>query len=274
MVSMDAFASAFGFDAKSDDVWTALGKVTAVSGNTLSVLLGGSATPTQCEAYCTASVGDVVFVAISKGRARAVARKGGDTLARELVSSDGSYNVVVTTAGNVRLQDSSDSVIGYLPRMNTAPTNSANQAANLVFATPDGSSGYPDFRKLTADDMEAPVTETSNIITANTTNATISSAQFARWGKLAMLQVTFTNKSAISVPASGNITNVEIGTLASGKRPAISCAPVSEGDGAGIVHYYINSAGSVKVCGCDSRGAAYTIAAGTTFYLYATYILA
>lgn len=78
MVSMDAFASAFGFDAKSDDVWTTLGKVTAVNGGTLSVLLGGSATPTECEAYCLASVGDIVFVAITKGRARAIACKGVD----------------------------------------------------------------------------------------------------------------------------------------------------------------------------------------------------
>ena len=78
MVSMDAFASAFGFDAKSDDVWTTLGKVTAVGSGTLSVLLGGSATPTECEAYCLASVGDIVFVAITKGRARAIACKGVD----------------------------------------------------------------------------------------------------------------------------------------------------------------------------------------------------
>ena len=79
MVSMDAFASAFGFDAKSDDVWTTLGKVTAISADgKLSVLLGGSATPAECEAYCVADVGDVVFVAISKGVARAIARRGGD----------------------------------------------------------------------------------------------------------------------------------------------------------------------------------------------------
>lgn len=81
MVNMDAFASAFGFDAKSDGVWTTLGKVTSVNGSTLSVLLGGSATPTECEAYCLASVGDVVFVAITKGRARAIACRGVDAAA-------------------------------------------------------------------------------------------------------------------------------------------------------------------------------------------------
>ena len=77
MVAMDVFAHAFGLDSKSDDVWTVLGKVTAINGNKLSVLLGGSATPTECESYCLADVGDIVFVVISKGKARAVAVKGG-----------------------------------------------------------------------------------------------------------------------------------------------------------------------------------------------------
>lgn len=89
MVTMDAFASAFGFDAKSDDVWTTLGKVTAVGSGTLSVLLGGSATPTECEAYCLAGVGDIVFVAITKGRARAIACKGGGSTGEYLPITGG-----------------------------------------------------------------------------------------------------------------------------------------------------------------------------------------
>ena len=77
MVTMESFAQAFGFDVKPSDTWTTLGKVTAVSGNTLSVLLGGSSTATDCEAYCIAGVGDIVLVVITNGAARAVARKGG-----------------------------------------------------------------------------------------------------------------------------------------------------------------------------------------------------
>lgn len=77
MVTMESFAQAFGFDAKSSDTWTTLGKVTAVSGNTLSVKLGGSTSTTECEAYCLADVDDVVFVVITNGAARAVACKGG-----------------------------------------------------------------------------------------------------------------------------------------------------------------------------------------------------
>ena len=77
MVAMDEFANAFGFDVKSSDTWTTLGKVTAVNGSTLSVKLGGSSSATSCEAYCLADVGDIVFVVITDGKARAVAVKGG-----------------------------------------------------------------------------------------------------------------------------------------------------------------------------------------------------
>ena len=98
MVAMDLFASAFGFDAKSDDVWTALGKVTAVNGNTLSVMLGGSATPMECDAYCHADVGDVVFVVIEKGKARAVSRRGGD-------SANALINALGSGTGSITLDD-------------------------------------------------------------------------------------------------------------------------------------------------------------------------
>lgn len=77
MVTMESFAQAFGFDAKPDDTWTTLGKVTAVNGNTLSVKLGGSTSTTDCEAYCLADVGNIVLVVITNGSARAVAVKGG-----------------------------------------------------------------------------------------------------------------------------------------------------------------------------------------------------
>ena len=104
MVAMDVFAHAFGLDSKSDDVWTTLGKVTAVSGNTLSVLLGGSATPTECEAYCVAGVGDIVFVAISKGQARAIACKGGGDL---LPLSGGTITGDLEITGQLGLGDPS-----------------------------------------------------------------------------------------------------------------------------------------------------------------------
>lgn len=250
MVSMDAFASAFGFDAKSDDVWTTLGKVTAISGTTVTVLLGGSATPMECEAYCLPVVGDVVFVVISKGKARAIAVKGGGNFLKRKPSGTSELPQDTSTGSGfpIVLSDSfsNGGVISYMTSTN--------------------------FVKLLAENGET-TTESSNIITANTSNVTISGASYAQWGKLAMLQVNFTNKNAITVPASGDTTNLEVGTVASGKRPAIQCAAVCDGDGA-HAYAYIGTGGSMKVGGFDSRGAQYTITAGTSFYMYATYVLA
>jgi len=96
MVTMESFAAAFGFDAKSPDTWTTLGKVESVSGNTLNVKLGGSSSTTPCEAYCIAGVGDIVFVAITNGAARAVATKGGDMPTVDTVNTTAS--IITQTA--------------------------------------------------------------------------------------------------------------------------------------------------------------------------------
>lgn len=77
MVAMDVFAHAFGLDSTDKTPWFTLGKVTAKSGSTLSVLLGGSATPTEVADYCSAAVGDIVIVAVIDGQSRAIACKDG-----------------------------------------------------------------------------------------------------------------------------------------------------------------------------------------------------
>ena len=103
MVNMDAFASAFGLASKQGETWFTLGKVTAVNGSKLSVLMGGSATPTECEAYCIAGVGDVVLIIIKDGAPRAIATHGGVNDAAKWRDALG--------LGSMALEDSSD----YLP---------------------------------------------------------------------------------------------------------------------------------------------------------------
>lgn len=103
MVSMDAFASAFGLASKQGETWFTLGKVTGVNGSKLSVLMGGSATPTECEAYCLAGVGDVVLIIIKDGAPRAIATHGGVNDASKWRDALG--------LGSMALEDSSD----YLP---------------------------------------------------------------------------------------------------------------------------------------------------------------
>lgn len=118
-------------------------------------------------------------------------------------------------------------------------------------------------------------TTVSDLITVNSSNATITGVLFAVWGKVITYRITWKNVNDISVPANGNITNIGIGTIVSGKRPAIAeTAGWSNGDGAGGAWYRIQNTGAVSLGAVESTGAARTIAAGTEFNLCATYIIA
>lgn len=113
----------------------------------------------------------------------------------------------------------------------------------------------------------------ANVITGNSGVATITGATAYRWGKVCQLAITWKNDSAISVPASGNITDVTVGTLVEGLRPAITAGGQSNGDNAGQAWYYVNASGTVVLGAVEGTGEARTIAAGTTFNMYAQLIL-
>lgn len=115
MVALDVFAHAFGFDEKNDGAWFTLGKVTAVNGSKLSVLLGGSATPTQVESYCTAAVGDVVLVVVSKGQARAIAKRGNILSIPDSAVTDASQAPSANQYGSaLHVTDQQGEQVGYL----------------------------------------------------------------------------------------------------------------------------------------------------------------
>lgn len=148
----------------------------------------------------------------------------------------------------------------------------SNYYDTLILGLMADGSKYSTFQSKVIDWLST--TTVSQIITANTTNVTITSASYVQFMHLAMVYIRFTNKAAISVPASGNITNLQVGTLVSGKRPAILCTPHSTGDEAGAAWYNLTSAGVLALGAVEGTGAARTIAAGQTFSLAATYILA
>lgn len=79
MASLEQLADVFGLGGKADGDWTTLAKVSAVNPDgSLSCYLSGSPTPSNVSAFCKASAGDVVLVVVSKGKARAIARYGGE----------------------------------------------------------------------------------------------------------------------------------------------------------------------------------------------------
>lgn len=116
-------------------------------------------------------------------------------------------------------------------------------------------------------------TTIANVIEANASVATVTSVEMCKWGRMCMVTVNWKNVSDISVPASGNITNLVIGTLVEGVRPAITTDGESHGDNAGQARYYINKSGTVQLGSVEGTGAARTIAAGTTFNMHAQFLL-
>lgn len=130
--------------------------------------------------------------------------------------------------------------------------------------------------KLAYDGTVFSTTNISEIITVNSTNAIIKAAQYTQCGKIAQLHIEWNNKKAITVPATGNIDNVEVGQLVAGKRPAVWTAAHSHGDLMGAAWYSIPIDGIIKLGACDGTGAARTLAAQTgdiTFHIFTTYIL-
>ncbi len=120
----------------------------------------------------------------------------------------------------------------------------------------------------------ATTTGSSSWVTVNSTNATLTATNYAKWGKILQIDLTWTNKAAISVPANGNITNLQVCTLNSGYRPAVYSGAWSNGDTGGAAWYNITTGGVVTLGACEGTGSARTIAAGTEFKVLATFILA
>ena len=110
------------------------------------------------------------------------------------------------------------------------------------------------------------------IATVNSTNATLTGGWAKKWGRVVTVNITWTNKAAVSVPANGNITDFVIFTLNEGYRPAWVHVGHSQGDNAGAAWYYIATSGAVQLCACEGTGTARSIAAGTTFNFVTTFL--
>lgn len=81
MVTAAELASALGIGEDVDATWTVLGKVTSVGATKLLVKIGSSSTAVNVERFCDAAVGDIVYIVVEDGVARAIACKGGQSAA-------------------------------------------------------------------------------------------------------------------------------------------------------------------------------------------------
>jgi uncharacterized repeat protein (TIGR02543 family) len=117
------------------------------------------------------------------------------------------------------------------------------------------------------------LTTASDVISAGS-GITISEVRYYRWGRIATLKLAWSYSSAISVPTSGNITDVTVGTVVSGKRPLAYIFGHSGGNNGGAAWYSFSTAGVIKLAACESTGGTRTIAKGTSFDFYTVYFLA
>ena len=112
----------------------------------------------------------------------------------------------------------------------------------------------------------------SDIITPGS-NVTISQAVFIRQGPVGQLYINWSNKTAISANADGNITNVRVGTLLEQAKPLTVTTATSYGDNGGPAFYYLGADGSIDLGAIGGTGAARTMATGWAWQLGTTYIL-
>lgn len=244
MVDMADFAQAFGLDSKSSDTWTTLGKVTAVSGTTLTVKLGGSSSTTTCEAYCLANVDDIVFVLITDGKARAVAVKGGltSTVQNKLATITSTANEVQITSMN------------GLRRLCLTGNNNVRVDTRASTSDSWASLYYPSVLPDDESTIENIVTQTST----QSTNNPITLATYRKRDTTVMVEVRFKPAAARSAG-----TAFDLGTIVSGKRPAMFASGGSQTNMARIT-----TAGGIQV---TPRSA---LTANTEYALGFTYLLA
>ena len=99
-------------------------------------------------------------------------------------------------------------------------------------------------------------------------------AYLVKCGKVVQIYMRWTNKEPISVPASGNISNLKVATLKEAYWPKVFSGGYSVGDVGGAAWYNINKTdGRITLGACEGTGVARTIAANTEFQFNTTYIL-
>lgn len=152
--------------------------------------------------------------------------------------------------------------------------NSDSQRSDAFSVDPSGNATVQE--TLFANDISATVERISlsRLISVSSANATLIEGGGVRFGKTVQIYIKWKTVNAITVPASGNITNILVGTiLLDYLKPILLTAAHSNGDLAGGAAWYtIHPTGEIYLGACDATGAQRTIAADSEFSIMATYI--
>jgi len=200
------------------------------------------------------------------GQVQPVRYTDGQEGTRIIVHNEKSNGDLVENVLNIRA--AKDGTLSY--SMSDPPAfRNALGASSGIWPVSLGGSG----QSATSQVGGTSATDIAKVISA-ASGITIVNAYYAKWGRVVQLYISWQRSTDVSVPASGNISNVTVGTLASELRPKMTTFGHSNGDDAGAAWYTIgNAAGNIVLGACESTGAARTIAAGSTFRFGATYII-
>lgn len=99
---------------------------------------------------------------------------------------------------------------------------------------------------------------------------TITALDAVRWGSVVSIRFSYRLSSALTVPSNGDITDVTLGRLKDGWRPANMTNVIL--DQTRIMIGDVDSSGYVKARSANSRGASYTIDANAVLYASMTFV--
>jgi uncharacterized repeat protein (TIGR02543 family) len=100
----------------------------------------------------------------------------------------------------------------------------------------------------------------------------VNDARLVKWGRVRNLWIYWTPKNKITVPATGDISNITVGTLTEGNRPVVACAGQTDNSGIGSGWYTCNYQGVLTLDCLNGTGSSRTIAAGTYAVVLMTYL--
>ena len=171
-------------------------------------------------------------------------------------------NLASTSAADVLVASPRPGVTGTLGAGNGGTGQTSLQATRNAMGLGNTTGALPIANGGSGQTGTTSVSTVGNIITTTGASSGISlvSAEYAQWGKVAQVYITFKKSSAVS---SGTI---HIGTIVSGKRPKIDSFAQLGWSGATAVKGRITTGGD-----CQFNGA---IEANTNISFKATYILA